>query len=140
MVQTLIGVMRLLQFFIFVAVASAAPPSDEKVHAVALLWLQLIDEKKYEESWEQAADYFRNAVPAEEWKQLLAGFRGPLGDIQRRKLVIDEETTSLPGAPDGRYHVLQFSSTFANKELATETVTLMRGEDGIWRAAGYFIK
>jgi len=48
--------------------------------------------------------------------------------------------TSMPGAPDGEYVVIQFESSFANKESAVETVTPMKGEDGVWRVSGYYIK
>jgi len=48
--------------------------------------------------------------------------------------------TSMPGAPDGEYVVIQFESSFANKKSAVETVTPMKGEDGVWRVSGYYIK
>ena len=35
---------------------------------------------------------------------------------------------------------MQFATSFANKKNAVETVTFMREKDGIWRAAGYYIK
>ncbi len=48
--------------------------------------------------------------------------------------------TSLPGAPDGQYVVIQYESSFEHKKSAIETVTPSQGADGHWRVSGYFIK
>jgi len=48
--------------------------------------------------------------------------------------------TSLPGAPDGEYVVIQYKTSFENKKDAVETVTPMKDEDGVWRVSGYYIK
>ena len=47
---------------------------------------------------------------------------------------------ALPGAPDGKYVVVQYRTSFERKESAVETVTPMLDEDGRWRVSGYFIK
>ena len=46
----------------------------------------------------------------------------------------------MPGAPDGRYVVVQYDTVFENKASAVETVTPMADPDGVWRVAGYFIR
>jgi hypothetical protein len=56
-----------------------------------------------------------------------------------RSLKSKTYATSLPGAPDGKYVVIQFSSSFKNKADATETVTPMLDKDGQWRVSGYYI-
>ena len=48
--------------------------------------------------------------------------------------------TSLPGAPDGEYVVMEFTTAFTNKKSAIETITPMLDEDGQWRVAGYYIR
>jgi hypothetical protein len=48
--------------------------------------------------------------------------------------------TSLPGAPDGEYVIIQFETSFENKKIAIETVTPMMDKDGNWRVSGYYIK
>ena len=83
---------------------------------------------------------FRNAVDQAGWKQALRGTRKPLGNVITRELKSTQFATSLPGAPDGEYVVIQFSSKFDMKESAVETVTPMMDTDGTWRVAGYFIK
>jgi len=46
----------------------------------------------------------------------------------------------VPGAPDGKYVIIQFETSFENKASAVETVTPMQDADGVWRVAGYFVK
>jgi hypothetical protein len=48
--------------------------------------------------------------------------------------------TSLHGAPDGEYLVIQFETSFSNKKSAIETVTSMLEKDGNWRVSGHYIK
>jgi hypothetical protein len=48
--------------------------------------------------------------------------------------------TSLPGAPDGEYVIIQFATSFENKTSAVETITPMMDKDGQWRVSGYYIK
>ena len=47
---------------------------------------------------------------------------------------------SLPDAPAGKYVVLQFDTSFANKKEAVETVTPRLDADGTWKVSGYYIK
>jgi hypothetical protein len=105
----------------------------------ALKWLIEVDEGKYEESWNDAAEYFRNAVRKEQWVQSLQAARKPLGAIISRKLKNSAYKTSLPGAPDGKYVVIQFETSLENKKSAIETVTPMMDKDGKWRVSGYYI-
>ncbi len=48
--------------------------------------------------------------------------------------------TSLPGAPDGQYVVIQYKTAFENKKAGVETITPMLDKDKKWRVSGYFIK
>jgi hypothetical protein len=83
---------------------------------------------------------FFRAIALEQWQQSLETARKPLGQNLSREVKSKEYTTSLPGAPDGEYVVIQFKSSFTNKKSAIETVTPMRVSDGIWRVSGYYIK
>jgi len=46
----------------------------------------------------------------------------------------------VPGAPDGEYVVIRFSTSFEKKQSAIESITPMLDSDGVWRVSGYFIK
>jgi hypothetical protein len=108
--------------------------------AAAEQWLLLVDAGKYEESWKEAAEYFKNAVSQDTWHQSLQAVRNPLGKLISRKVKTQVYETSLPGAPDGEYVVIQFETSFKNKKAAVETVTPMMDKDGVWRVSGYYIK
>ena len=108
--------------------------------AAAEAWLALVDAGKYDESWAQAAGYFKNALTEEKWAQALNGVRKPLGNPVSREVKTSQYATSLPGAPDGQYVIIQFQTSFANKASAVETVTPALDNDGKWRVSGYFIK
>lgn len=103
-------------------------------------WLALVDRGDYEKSWSQAAALFRNAVTADQWSQQLRAARAPLGGLVSRKVKSKQYAESLPGAPDGKYVVIQYETSFQNKKSAVETVTPMMDSDGTWRVSGYFIK
>jgi hypothetical protein len=71
---------------------------------------------------------------------MLKATRAPLGKVISRKVKSAVYKTSLPGAPDGKYVVIQYESSFEHKASAIETVTPMLGDDGQWRVSGYYIR
>ena len=103
-------------------------------------WLKLVDEGKYSESWDEAAQYFKNAITKEQWKTSLESVRSPLGKVLSRNLKSKKYTKTLPGTPDGEYVVIQYETSFQNKQQAIETITPMLDKDGKWRVSGYYIK
>jgi hypothetical protein len=103
-------------------------------------WLALVDAGKYAESWEAASTLFRGAVTKENWVKLMEGNRKPLGRLVSRTFGASKYMTSVPGAPDGKYVVVQYRTVFENKAQAVETVTPMLDKDGTWRVSGYYIR
>lgn len=103
-------------------------------------WLNLVDKGNYAESWKQAALYFRISVPKKKWIRSMEAARKPMGNILTRKLLSKSYETTLPGAPDGEYVVIQFKTSFQNKKSAIETITPQKDKDGKWRVCGFFIK
>ncbi len=122
------------------ALSQAADTKEDVAQAAAESWLALVDGGKYQASWEEAAELFRHAVTAEQWKQAVSAVRGPLGEVVSRKVKSREYAHELPGAPDGEYVVIQFETRFEKKASAIETVTPMLDPDGTWRVSGYFVK
>ena len=120
----------------------SADKATEEAAAVkaAEAWLALVDQEKYEASWDAAAEGFRNVVSKDSFVKSLKGVRSPLGAVKSRELSSKQFVTKLPGAPDGQYVVIQFKTSFANKESAVETITPMLDKDGSWRVSGYYIK
>ena len=132
-------------FLVALAIAPVASTSaaDEKERAAldaAKAWLERVDAGDYAASWTEAAGVFRSAVSKESWAQQAGAVRRPLGKVLERKLKSASYQTSLPGAPDGEYVVIQYQTAFANKRSAVETVTPMRDADGRWRVSGYYVR
>jgi uncharacterized protein DUF4019 len=120
--------------------AWAAESPEDLAQEAADSWLKLVDDGKYEDSWTQAAKLFKGAVSKEHWRRVAAGVRTPLGKVVSRKVKSRQYLEQLPGAPDGKYVVIQYDTVFERKATAVETVTPMLDPDGTWRVSGYFIK
>ncbi len=118
-------------------VAESAPEDAAIVPAQA--WLVLVDQGKYAESWDEAAALFKSAITKQRWQESLVGVRAPLGTVLSRRVRSRRYAESLPGAPDGKYVVIQFDTVFEHKSTAVETVTPMLDRDGRWRVSGYYI-
>ena len=121
------------------AIAGSSQKEDAAVIS-AEKWLGMVDSEKYSESWKEAAELFRDAIEEELWRQSLRVVRKPLGKLVKRKIKTKTYRTSLPGAPDGEYVVIQFDTSFEHKKSAIETVTPILDKDGRWRVSGYYIR
>jgi Protein of unknown function (DUF4019) len=118
------------------AESDAADPAVEAQRS----WLALVDAGKYDESWDAAGSYFRQAVTKESWRQMVKAARAPLGALRSRSVDSRHEASTLPGAPDGKYVIVQWKASFGNKAAAVETVTCVLEKDGKWRVIGYYVK
>lgn len=130
---------------------AAAGPEDI-AQAAAESWLRLVDGGNYSASWDQAAQVLKRAVKQTEWNQTVGGVRGPLGKLVSRKLKSREykekaaPTTRVIGGRvytwggSGPHVIVAFDSAFAKKASAVETVTTVKGADGVWRVSEYSVR
>ena len=125
---------------LFASTARAADTPEDLAQRAAESWLKLTDAGDGGASWEQAAKAFKGAVTKEQWTGAIAGVRPPLGKVVSRKVKSRKYMEKLPGAPDGKYVVIQYETVFENKAMAVETITPMLDPDGIWRVSGYFVR
>ena len=116
------------------------PKKTEPAIEAAKTWLATVDRGDYDGSWAEAASYFQAAVPQDQWVKQIRGVRGPLGKVLSRKVIGAKYMTSLPGAPDGEYVVIQIETSFENKKSSVETITPMMDGTRGWRVSGYYIK
>ena len=132
----------LLMLTLLVLAPAAVPAQDvaSPARAAADMWLTLVDQQQYGESWKAAAASFKAAVTEARWQEAAQRARGPLGAFTSRSLKSSTSATSLPGAPDGEYVVMQFNAAFEHKAAAVETVTVVHEPDGAWRVVGYFVR
>ncbi len=139
-IAKLVFLLSCLSLIVCARTLPADETAEKAAQAAAKQWLALVDQGKYAESWETAANYFKNVVSEKRWLESMKGARQPLGKLVSRRFKSATFTTSLPGAPDGQYVVIQYATSFENKASAVETVTPMRDPDQQWRVSGYFIK
>jgi Protein of unknown function (DUF4019) len=137
MKQYLICIISLL---LTATIAMPQQTTEQLAQQSAEAWLARVDAGEYTESWQQASSLFKAHVSKDDWTKTLKTTLGPLGKNTSRKLKSAQYTTTLPGAPDGRYVVIQYESSFEHKQSAIETVTPMLDNDGLWHVSGYYIK
>jgi para-nitrobenzyl esterase len=118
--------------------AAAIDPNGADVTA-ARTWISLMDSKNWEQSWSAAGTMFKSQTSQAGWASASRPVREPLGAVLSRSLKSVVKTSSLPGAPDGQYEVLQFQTSFSQKSDAMETVVLAYEPSG-WKVDGYFIQ
>ena len=123
-----------------VVLADAVSDKEAKAIEAAREWLSLYDQAKYDDSWEMASTLFKDAIKKEPWNQMAVAVRTPLGKLEKRDVKSQKYQTSVPGAPDGEYVIIQFSTVFENKKEVIETVTMILDQDRGWRVSGYFIQ
>ena len=125
--------------FCLICAHSFAEDAERDALNAAVEWLALIDASDYGSSWDEASQLSKKSVTKEMWVQSIKAVRSAMGGLISRSVESAKYATSLPGAPDGEYVVIQFSARFTNKKSAIETVTPMKDPDGKWRVSGYYI-
>ena len=126
-------------------VASSPTPAiqnggETAAKAAADIWLALVDDNRYEASYQAAASIFQKLVVKDQWVKLATSGRALLGKVHSRTLKDTKFSTTMPGAPDGQYVVIHYNASFEKKASAVETVTVMLDTDGQWKVCGYFIR
>ena len=126
------------------APSGTTPKSNSAAEKLAIesaqAWLDLVDGGSFAKSWGEAASLLKAATSQEDFEKAMRGVRTPLGKMVSRKIKSQQYATSLPGAPDGEYVVIQYNTTFENKANAVETITPMLDKEGKWKVSGYYIK
>ena len=119
---------------------ASGPEAEEAAVAAAEAWLGFVDSGQYAKSWDEAAQFLRNTLPKERWEPSLGTVRARCGKLVSRELMSKNFTTTLKGAPEGKYVVIQYRTRFEKKSVAVETITPMLDKDGQWRVSGYYVK
>ncbi|MGD9007711.1 MAG: DUF4019 domain-containing protein [Desulfobacteraceae bacterium] len=136
----LVSVFSLVFYLGAIIPALADAKAEQTAISVAGAWLNLVDQGRYNDSWQQAASIFQATVNKKQWATSLQAIRQSLGKVISRKLNKKHYTHTLPGAADGEYVVLEFYTVFEKKKNAVETVTPMLDSDGQWKVSGYYIR
>lgn len=103
----------------------------------AQVWLKLVDEGKYEASWEQGSVSFKNVMPKTTWVQALEMARKPLGAVRSRSVKDQAPAMNPKRMPPGIYMVINFNTSFALASKSGEFMTMRKDPDGQWRVLDY---
>lgn len=139
MFKQILKVFFLLNLFCSSLVLAQHSSTAQPAIDAAKAWLAEGDAGNYAATWNKSATVLQSSINMQKWSDLLKTHRAPLGKVKTRTLKSAQETTTLPGAPQGNYVVIQFDTVFEN-QTSIETVTPMKEKDGSWKVSGYFIK
>lgn len=102
----------------------------------AQAWLNLVDNGRYEESWDQGSSMLRRSVTKNEWKEILNVMRKSLGTVSRRAVVQQLPAQNPKNLPRGKYMVILYQTSFSSKSNVQELLTLSF-ESGQWKVITY---
>jgi hypothetical protein len=111
--------------------------AEQKAIAAAEPWLALVDRGEYSQAWEAGSGVLKKQTGRRDFIKIVGDKRKPFGKVASRQLESKRFTTTLPGAPEGQYVVLQYRVAVANHKSAIETVVLVFGNEKKWRVSGY---
>ena len=145
----LIGVLLMTLILGLIAMATLSPgasapqaePTDAQTLAnaetveTARRFLTLVDAGRWDDSYRMFGAAFHKLNTPQVWASVSEKVRVPLGAVSSRRFLSQQD---LPAPPAG-YIVVKFRTDFANKDNATETVTLERENDG-WQVVGVMIE
>ncbi|MFW2449020.1 MAG: DUF4019 domain-containing protein [Qipengyuania pacifica] len=109
-------------------------PSDAEVESAARAWLEAGDAGDVQKAFDMAGESFRKVNTGAGFADATRQARVPLGAVISREL---SEIRYLNAPPHGFKEVV-FTTRFANRERAVETVTLQK-EGGAWKVVGIMI-
>lgn len=120
--------------------AMAQQKAGDLAQQSAKQWLALVDGGKYPQSWDEASQYLKSSITKVKWAEDVRKARTAVGALKSRKLMNIQYKKGSPEMPNAEYMVAVYTSAFQGAHSTTETVVLMRDQDGKWRVAGYLVK
>ena len=119
--------------------ASAQDPRATEAQQAARAWLAIADKLDAEASYKAAGPKFRGALTPERWRDAVRQVRFPAGTLVQRTVQTTQFAAKLKDQPDGDYVLITFRSSWTNKTVGRELVSLER-VGGKWLVVGYVIQ
>jgi hypothetical protein len=119
----------------------AQDPRAAEAQKAARSWLELVDKLDANGSFAAAGARFRAPITSEEWADAIAKGRAPLGAVEQRAVAetaFDKAKTDNGG--EFEVALVRYRTSFAKKSDVSETITLERDTNGVWRVIGYLIR
>ena len=120
--------------------ALAQDPRASVVGAAARDWLTHVDRGDAAAAHKAAGAKFREAMTLEVWSRAMVKERGDRGKLQQRSVVTTTFELPVKNPPPGEYAMVLFRTAFELHSVASETITLEREKDGVWRVVGYTLR
>ena len=114
--------------------AAVTAAKEEATH-----WLDALDAGRHAESWNDTAAVMKEGRNQQDWIRDVANPRESLGKSVMRELQRAEFSTTVRGAPSGKYVTVIYLTQFVKAPPVYETI-LLTLEDDHWRIAGYSIE
>ena len=134
----------LLLFALFLAALTGCQGGDtaEKSKAdatnAASQWLAMVDQGKYADAWNDAADAIKKAGNQQQFAEAMRAQREPMGKVTRRALEASQYAKNPQNFPPGEYVELKYKSSFQNAPSVEELLQLVKTSDGSWKVGAYF--
>lgn len=137
----IVALIALAIIVIYPRLAQRVDPQIIKNGTVAAeVFLQLVDDKKYDQSWTDSSTLMQEKIVPEVWSHQIVAMRDRVGQLISREQTKSSLSDWAKNAPDGQYLTLTYTSSFTKEREALETIILTLDKDEQWRVAGYFIK
>ena len=106
-----------------------------KTEELARDWLALIDDGKFDESYDEAGQTLRDQYARGLWKFGLT-LRMTRGAVQSREFSSSKATPAYAGRVDGNFRIVDFNSLFKYNKRQIERVVFEKTLDG-WKVIDY---
>lgn len=119
---------------------SPTSPVSSITAQVALEWITLLDQMRYDISWSEAGSMLKDSIARNQWMAAMDVTRRPLGYVSSRKVRSQTTRKILNYGTVGMFMIIKYDSSFLGRSSAVETCTLMREKDNSWRVVSYDVR
>jgi len=120
---------------------SSAQAAEGPLESAATRWLQLLDQGRFDDAWNEGTPLLHKDITQSEWTQGTRRVRERFGTVQSRQLLAKDYQMHMEDAPDDNYFTLRYLTSFTDgRPSAVELITLVLAPDGQYRPAAYGLK
>ena len=102
-------------------------------------FLEIVDAGKYENSWEASTTYLKARHPKDYYIAFVGTTRSAFGSLINRSIISAKLYDKFFGYPDGNICDIRFESSFENKAVGREILTLILNAEGHWKVVKYTV-
>ncbi|MGH8155050.1 MAG: DUF4019 domain-containing protein [Rhodanobacteraceae bacterium] len=120
---------------------AAAEKQDQELAQYAESLVQMIDNGRSGQVWDQASNVARQSVSRAKFVEAIKASRADLGTVASRKVIsVTHESSKGGKLPAGRYISVNFATQFSKESKPLrELVSFHEDSDHKWRLSGYHL-